>query len=559
MKRYFSGPRLALTDSPPKRVKTAWSRSNDEGRPNGENEPPVPRSPSKTRRNGVIFEHATIPRPNDGLPGQEEKIPLSQVDFTQPPPEWFVKATAPAEEQVPVVDVIALPVPETPRIVDFLTLVELEDLKNSLFGSVEPMPSQPRNNQDDLLIHVEHCISKVLEPLERGVRLIACDNTLRFPEHVMDAITYFSWSLEFVATSLTAGNIRWMHMPDVYKLKNRFEDMTTLVIRTTRLIDSPDLHNVIPASARGQCACHLVFALEMLFKASTQFDEDGSALENLIKLLPSNLPATLSSCSLTAYKTLIEFRIAAVVTVLVTVEVVTGFELYGLPSTIDKIGKLILTAYVLARQLDHVDPERLQPTQWNSRNELIEKYDIQLQCLRAFYKAKKTRSAGKRVTYFELALDLARRTGLQLAQGECLYRLADILLKKSTDNSKDAAQMLLQAMRLNPDPDFQAKIATLLARARAEALIRLNYGAEVVMGNTTVEAFGEAVEFFAEELFKSYPVDGVEWEKLLEDGTRKGLFNIVRIFHPDKNRAQDVEGRRACEEITKVWSAERED
>ena len=67
--------------------------------------------------------------------------------------------------------------------------------------------------------------------------------------------------------------------------------------------------------------------------------------------------------------------------------------------------------------------------------------------------------------------------------------------------------------------------------------------------------FEDAVKAFTRILLVRYPSEGVEASTVMDGDLVKGLLRVVRVFHPDKNRSADEEGRWICEEITKVISS----
>jgi hypothetical protein len=220
-------------------------------------------------------------------------------------------------------------------------------------------------------------------------------------------------------------------------------------------------------------------------------------------------------------------------------------------STFEKLEKSRPILKRVGKQLDRIAVE--ERIQNDTYRQILQQIDLKREMLKMFLDAVSTNNLKTSFTAFKMAGELAKLAGEKNVQAECLYRMADILVSRGKSYGGITPNtLLISARELNSSDVFQAKVRVSLTSLRRRTMSSLLDIAASVNGEYDLITFTEGVKLFVRVLLSKYPSEGIDANTVLQGDIVKGLFKIIRVFHPDKNSSADEEARWICEEITKV-------
>jgi len=565
VKRFFSGrgKDINVEGSPPKKRrhqrKPASAYTNAGRNPARMSEDDFYLSPYRSRRNGIVFEDITllahnIPMRSKSLPSRKTTISLADIDFSKPPPDWFNEAFPSTNSRQPPLRPGNMPIPppvpppmKSPvTIIPFVSYEDFRGLQDTITNSLASFPSQPGLLQEMLLDHMFQSLSSLLGSAERGLkRSWGKSKRLRLPAHFIDAINFVTLSCKSVAKAVSS-------LPpqpgEVSEMCEYFQHIMAIVVQSGNIVDALDVLNLITNDARLKYATRFKRTTEVLISASINFPIDAeSTLLSIAQSLPSPIATVLLPIRFMAYEALINFHLQMGMDFIESDSIV-------FKSTLDKVGHLSPTLKRIIKQFDRLSAEDKAETA--VCRQVLKTVEVKLDILKTFHQAIAATPCSK--TSFDLlklASDLAMTAKEPRVQAECLFRMALILVNNQSFKIQNVTPnvLLISARSLNSSAAFHTKVNKLLTSIRQETMTALFAIAHNAFAEHELRPFREGVKLFVELLLKRHPVGGLDSTTILLEGDFvKGLFKIVRIFHPDKNAIKDEDARWNCEEVTKV-------
>ena len=515
--------------------------------------------PQRSRRNGIVFEDITLSSQNlaksNTLPNRKTVINLSDIDFTKPPPEWMAAAFVETarDQRFSSMDVRIPVIPKEPatfrkadcaaKMIDFVSNQEFRSLQETITSSLSALPTRPGFLQETLFNHIMTSLSTLINSAEEGLRLSwGQSSRVCLPSHFIDAIVFMTAACKLLAKALTAEP---PEAGDIADLGKSFVEVVKLVVQTANVIDALDLFNLMRDSTREKCATQLTRALEIIITASTRFTLDVEAtLEVLAEELNASVPAILLQARFHVHQAIIDHHLRTAIYRLITESVV-------FKSALNKLDRLCPIAKRVGKQLDRIAAE--EHVSNDTYRKILQNIDIRRDLLKQFFDAISTNSSKASFMSFRIASDLAKLAGEKQVQGECLYRMSNILITRGKSYCGITPNgLLITARALNSSEVFQAKVQSSLTSFRRRTISSLLDIAEAVNREYDLAGFIEGVRLFIHMLLAKYPSQGVDANNVLQGDVVKGMLKIIRIFHPDKNSFADEEARWICEEVTKV-------
>lgn len=530
-------------------------------------------SPERSRRNGIVFDDITLPACNVDL-ARSNTIPtrraaplnLSDIDYTQPPPEWITTAllqtsyggqdptTRSSTPQVRT----AMPEPAasdchvpTSQVVDFLTFSEFYAIKDTTTISLSALPSQPGFLRDTLFKQISTALNAIIGRAKTGLEVAWNTNTLVAPLHFADSIVFVADSCNILSLTLTGEPVQ---PGDVSEMGRVYGEVAKIAVLTARVLDALDLRNLLSLPKRLNCSKSLTRTVDRLIIAARGFPEDvENTLELIAGLLDSNVASSLLKCRFGVYHALTDFLLRTLCQRLVHEDVPLTWSID--PWTCEKLGRYILVMKKVSKQLDRIGMGEIMIVKSPQREKLLKTNDLKLDMLKMFSDAVAQRDLKEKFHSLRTTAELAKLAGESAVEAESYFCMAYLIISKGISDTTMATSLLLEARSLHSSGNFQSKVQALLTTLRRRTISSLlNMAAEVNAQQTRPE-FEGAVAVFVRILLARYPAEGVDANSVMDGDLAKGLLRIVRVFHPDKNRSADEEGRWICEEITKVRSS----
>lgn len=305
-----------------------------------------------------------------------------------------------------------------------------------------------------------------------------------------------------------------------------------------------DIRNLINDIFRRENCQKLGNALEWVLTATIGFENDETALQSFLELLPASVPTVILPWRLHICRAIIESHIATAIEGIVNESIISQSALDGLDKYIS-IGKHI------QKQLDRLALEGGLEIDKNV-NRVLSTFDIQRTMFQAFLDGNSAPTPISAITFFDMAKTIAIQLGETKVQAECMYRIALLASAIPQYSDLSARELIMSASRLNSSEVFQRKVERLLTGIRRRTISSILDMAMLVHQHDSLPEFIEGVKIFVSSLLARYPADGINGETVLDGDVIKGLLRVIRVFHPDKNASVDSEGRWKCEEVTKV-------
>ena len=518
----------------------------------------------RSRRNGIVFEDITLlahnmPMRSNSLPTRKNAISLADMDFSKPPPDWFNEAFLSTNSHqtpfrpgdIPIPPRVPPPMKSPVTIVPFISYEDFSGLQDAVVNSLASFPSQPGLLQESLLGHMFGSLSWVLASAERGLkRSWGKSKRLGLPAHFIDAINFVTLSCKSVAKAVSSQPPQPGGVSEVCEY---FQQIMAIVVQSGNIVDALDVLNLITNDARLKCAIRFKRTTEILISASINFPIDAeSALLSIAQSLPSAIVTVLLPVRFIAYQALIEFHLQMGMDFIESDSIV-------FKSTLDKVDRLRPTLKRIVKQFDRLSTEDKGETAVCCQ--VLKTVEVKLDILKTFHQAITATPFSK--TSFDLlklASDLAVTAKEPRVQGECLFRMALILVNNQSLKIQNVTPnlLLISARPLNSSTAFQTKLNKLLTSIRQETMTALFAIAHSAFQEHELRPFMEGVKLFVELLLTRYPAGGLDATTVLSEGDFvKGLFKIVRVFHPDKNAIKNEDARWNCEEVTKVKTSKR--
>lgn len=519
-------------------------------------------SPHRSRRNGIVFEDITLlaqnmPIRSNSLPSRRPAINLADIDFSKPPHEWFSEAFAPAntghrqfqpaEIPLPPSSPVRPPPTKSPvTIVPFISHRHFTAMRESVLNSLSTLPPGPGILKDNLLAYVFQSLSSLCESEERGLKTWwGKTKRLVLPSHFIDAVIFSTSACKALAKALTTTP---PPVKEVVETSARFRQIMGLVVHNGQILDALDLLNLITPDSRLTCAERLKRATEILILASQRFPIDvESMLLSIAQAFPSPPITVLLPVRFMAFEALIYYHLH------MGMDFVESHSII-FKSTLEKVDRLRSTLKRIIKQYDrHSSPD--SRAEAGVCRQTLKNIGVKFDLLKTFYKAiSGTPFSKSAFELFKSAADLAISANELPVQGECLYRMALVLVNNESLKFQNITpnMLLISARAVNPESKFQAKINKLLTSIRLQTTTALFAIAHNTFQERELGPFLEGVRVFVEILLIRHNAGGLDVDMVFAGDLTKGLLKVVRVFHPDKNAMADDDARYICEEVTKV-------
>jgi hypothetical protein len=519
-------------------------------------------SPHRSRRNGIVFEDITLlaqnmPIRSNSLPSRRPAINLADIDFSKLPHEWFSKAFAPTNtghQQFQPAD-ITLPPPSPVRpplmkspatVVPFISYGHFTTMRESVVNSLSTLPPGPGILKDNLLAYVFQSLSSLCESAEQGLKTSwGKTRKLILPSHFIDAIIFSASACNGLGKALTATR---PPVKEVVETSARFRQIMALVVHSGQIVDALDILNLITPDARLNFVERLKRATEILISAARRFPIDSeSTLLSIAQAFPSPLITVLLPVRFMAFEALIYYHLHMGMDFVESDSIV-------FKSTLEKVDRLRSTLKRIIKQYDrHSSPD--SKAEVGVCRQTLKIIGVRIDLLKTFYKAiSGTPFSKSAFELFKSAADLAIIANELPVQGECLYRMALVLVNNEGLKIQNITpnMLLISARAVNPASKFQAKVNKLLNSIRLQTTTALFAIAHNTFQERELDPFLEGVRVFVEILLMRHNAGGLDVDTVFAGDLVKGLLKVVRVFHPDKNAMADDDARYICEEVTKV-------
>ena len=530
-------------------------------------------SPERSRRNGIVFDDITLPACNVDL-ARSNTIPtrraaalnLSDIDYTQPPPEWITTAllqtnyggqdptTRSSAPQVTT----AMPEPAvsdchapTSQVIDFLTFSEVYAIKDTTAISLSAVPSQPGFLRDTLYKQISTALNAIIGRAKTGLEMAWNANTLVVPLHFVESIVFVADSCESLSLTLTGDAVQ---PGDVSEISRIYGEVAKIVVQTARVLDALDLRNLMSLPMRLNCSKSLTRTVDRLITSARGVPHDvDNTLESIAVILDANIPGSLLKCRFGVYHALTDFLLRASCLRLIDEAIPLTWSLDQW--TGEKLGRYILVMKKVSKQLDRIGMGDIMIVKSPLREKVLRTNDLKLDMLKIFSDAVNQHNPKDRFQSLRQTSELAKLTREPTVEAESFFCMAYLIVSKGISDATMANSLLLTAKSLNASSKFQMKVSLLLTTLRRRTISSiLEMAAEVNAQHDRI-AFEDAVKVFVRILLARHPSGGIEANTVMDGDLVKGLLRVVRVFHPDKNRSADEEGRWISEEITKVRSS----
>ena len=520
----------------------------------------------RSRRNGIIFEDITVwteePMCNSNMISTRKRntITLADIDFTQPQPEWLAQAfvqtaydsrLSPIDLQRNALPASALPTASknidlnsfhAGNDLSFVPLQELRAIKDACASSISALPPNPGHLQQILFAHAVNSLYIIVSHAEESVQQGRGLKQVSAPSHFVEAMLFLTSSCKEITNALTADSPIASHVPSISSL---FLQAVALVVRIAKVIDGADGLDWIKDSMRDKCVGELTSAVDILVAASSQFVIDAEATLKMIgEVLNGSVPVILLSARFQVCKSYVDIVVQKAIERILTESTLSQ-------SVLDKLAGLIHVLKRIRRQLERIAiKEHLHK---NAYRLMVEIIDLKYEMLKAFVDATTTMKTKDSFNSFKSASELAQRAAEPLVQAECLYQMASIIIKSGKVSYKVDPKVLISSARsLNSSEDFQIKVSSLVTILGNRTISSTMQIVATLNGECSPVRFIEGLRAFANSLLSSHPVSGLDPNTVLTGDVGKGMFKLVRAFHPDKNAYADDERKWICEEITKA-------
>ena len=512
-----------------------------------------------------MFEDITIlaqnmPVRSNTLPTRKTTINLADIDFSKPPPDWLAKAFVSANsrqppfrpDDIPIPPPMSAPMKTAVMIVPFISYEDFRGLQDAIENSLSSFPSQPGLLQETLLGHIFGSLSSLLVSAERGLKgSWGKSKRLGLPAHFIDAINFVTLSCKSVAKAVSSQPSQ---PGEVSEMCEHFQQIMAIVVQSGDIVDALDLLDLITNDARLKCATRLKRVTEVLISASINFPIDAeSALLSIAQSLPSAIATVLLPARFMAYQALIDFHLQMGMDFIESHSIV-------FKSTLDKIDHLRPTLKRIIKQFDRLSSAE-NKAEAMVCHQVLKTVEVKWDILKTFHQALTATPCSKpSFDLFKLASNLAVIAKEPRVQGECLFQMALILVDNENLKIPNVTPnvLLISARPLNPSAPFQAKVNKLLISIRRQTMRALFAIARGAFQEHELRPFTERVKVFLELLLMRHPVGGLDSTTVLLEGDFvKGLFKVVRVFHPDKNAMANEDAKWICEEVTKVKTTEK--
>jgi len=493
---------------------------------------------------------------------------LSEIDFTKPPPEWITTAVlhtsyagrvstteSAAQEttQLTTQQTAANYHLPTNQVIDFVTFSEFCAMKDTTSISLSALPSQPGFLRDTLFKQITTSLSTIVDRAERGLQIGWNTSNLSVPLYFPDAIVFVAESCNKLSKTLSAEPIR---PGDVSEIARIYGQIAKIAVHTATVLDALELRNLVSPMMRLNCLKSLTRTLDRLISAATSVPLDvENTLEAITAILDANVPGSLLKCRFTVYHAMTDYLLNVSCQHLVNESVPLTWSLDNW--TNDKLEGYIAFMKKISKQLDRIGFGDIRIVKSPQRENTLKINDLKVDMLRKFSEAVAHQDSKMKFESLRLANELAKLAGEPKVEAETLFCIANLIISKGTSDDATTAtanSVLLAARSLNQSPRFQTKVQVLLTRLRRRTMSTILEMAAEVNAQQNMLQFEDAVKMFVRVLLARYPSEGIDTRTVMDGDLVKGLLRVVRVFHPDKNRSADEEGRWLCEEITKVLS-----